>query len=475
MLMNERRLSVIVFVLFSSWMLAFPFEGQVLSAIAAKYHLDPGGMIIGAVAAMVVGLLFWGFLIRSKKAARSLILYSTAICIFISAPFFFPPSPLWKVSLILGAFFIAASIAGWSYYFRSSSPKRERIKVAAAGLIISNILMIFLNLAALHLSPHLGLALAVLLLGGAFLFALRLPQKDAPGAPLPSQLGTTADHGIAKPLAVLCLFILIITINSGLMYHVINPSFSHLKDLTGWYWAVPYIAGLYVMMKLSRRMDRSYILYAAIAAIGLSFIAFMIFDRSAASYLVINTLMLGACGICDLFWWGILGEMLSLSANPAKILGAGLSANVAGVLVGGILGDTLIASSAPGQSTAAAALAVICVILLILPLLYRYLSALLDDHAFYPDLTEMPPAKQDRLALHLAQSGKLSAREIEVTNLLLRGKTYRKIAGELHISENTVKTHVKNIYSKFNIQSRGELIDLAFNGDELSSPWMPPR
>ena len=34
------------------------------------------------------------------------------------------------------------------------------------------------------------------------------------------------------------------------------------------------------------------------------------------------------------------------------------------------------------------------------------------------------------------------------------------IAGELFISENTVKYYVKNIYFKFGIQSRGQLIDL---------------
>jgi len=43
---------------------------------------------------------------------------------------------------------------------------------------------------------------------------------------------------------------------------------------------------------------------------------------------------------------------------------------------------------------------------------------------------------------------------------LLQGKTYRIIAGELYISENTVKYYVKNIYSKLKIQSRGELVNI---------------
>ena len=100
MSMNERRLSIIVFVLFSSWMLAFPFEGQILYAIAGKYNLDPHRMVFGAVAATAVGLLFWGFLIRSKKAAKRLLLCSTAICIIASACFFYPPSHLWIIASV---------------------------------------------------------------------------------------------------------------------------------------------------------------------------------------------------------------------------------------------------------------------------------------------------------------------------------------------------------------------------------------
>ena len=37
------------------------------------------------------------------------------------------------------------------------------------------------------------------------------------------------------------------------------------------------------------------------------------------------------------------------------------------------------------------------------------------------------------------------------------------IAGELHVSENTVKTHVKNIYSKAGVQNRTELMALLLN------------
>lgn len=52
----------------------------------------------------------------------------------------------------------------------------------------------------------------------------------------------------------------------------------------------------------------------------------------------------------------------------------------------------------------------------------------------------------------------LSNREHEVLQMLLDGKTYREIASDLYISENTVKYHVKNIYKKYSCSSRKELI-----------------
>jgi LuxR family maltose regulon positive regulatory protein len=50
----------------------------------------------------------------------------------------------------------------------------------------------------------------------------------------------------------------------------------------------------------------------------------------------------------------------------------------------------------------------------------------------------------------------LSERELEVLQLLTEGQTYREIAQALLVSVNTVKTHLKNIYSKLGVRSRRE-------------------
>ena len=55
----------------------------------------------------------------------------------------------------------------------------------------------------------------------------------------------------------------------------------------------------------------------------------------------------------------------------------------------------------------------------------------------------------------------LGARELEVLGQLARGRRNRDIAGDLHISESTVKFHVANILEKLGVGSRGEAAALA--------------
>lgn len=455
--MDERNLSVIVHSLFSAWMLSFLFEGQILYALAKLFNVDPYDMVFGGIASILVGAFSCGFLIRTKKAAKRLFLFSYLVFIITSAIFFSPPSVLWIIGIIISSFLAGGCVAAWGFFLKSGTPKNERIKTAADLLIVSNILMILLNMAAIHISPHIGLLFSMLMLFGAFVLALRLPVDNDIAAPvIPNQKENFIS--IAGPLIFLCLFVVVITINSGLMYQVINPAFAHLEWLTSWYWAVPYVAALFVMRNLPRRMNRSYILYVAIAMIGLSFIIFMSVEHTVMSYLVVNMLMLGACGVYDLFWWSILGEMLEFHKNPAKIFGIGLSANLMGVLLGGIIGKAVTTGGIYNTNPVMLALVVVCVTLALLPLLNKRLSTLLTDHAYLTEFSEMPAQEQTARVKRVQEFCNLSERESQVASLLLQGKTYKTIASELYISENTVKYYVKNIYSKFSIKSRGELI-----------------
>ena len=55
----------------------------------------------------------------------------------------------------------------------------------------------------------------------------------------------------------------------------------------------------------------------------------------------------------------------------------------------------------------------------------------------------------------------LSDRESEVLAKLCEGENYRSIADVLFISANTVKAHIKNIYTKLHVNTRAEAVKLA--------------
>jgi len=59
------------------------------------------------------------------------------------------------------------------------------------------------------------------------------------------------------------------------------------------------------------------------------------------------------------------------------------------------------------------------------------------------------------------KSFKLTTREIEILEAIVRDDTEYTISEELHISQHTVRTHVKNIYKKLQVHSRGAVVKAA--------------
>jgi ATP/maltotriose-dependent transcriptional regulator MalT len=55
----------------------------------------------------------------------------------------------------------------------------------------------------------------------------------------------------------------------------------------------------------------------------------------------------------------------------------------------------------------------------------------------------------------------LTKRELEILRQLSTGRTLTVIAGELHISQNTMKTHLKNLYKKLEADGRNDAVEKA--------------
>ena len=57
---------------------------------------------------------------------------------------------------------------------------------------------------------------------------------------------------------------------------------------------------------------------------------------------------------------------------------------------------------------------------------------------------------------------KLSDREMEILKEVVKGYNHHEIAEKLFISPNTVRTHVNNIYKKLHLNSRSQVMNLAY-------------
>lgn len=75
-------------------------------------------------------------------------------------------------------------------------------------------------------------------------------------------------------------------------------------------------------------------------------------------------------------------------------------------------------------------------------------------------LREEAGGLRSRLEQEFAAKHNLTKRETQVCAYLTRGFTVKSICEELHISENTAWSHIKNVYTKCGVNSKQELIEL---------------
>ena len=78
----------------------------------------------------------------------------------------------------------------------------------------------------------------------------------------------------------------------------------------------------------------------------------------------------------------------------------------------------------------------------------------------YSGETVIPPSLVAKLTAGISAES-VTDRELEVLTLLVRGKSNKEIGTTLYISQSTVKSHLRNIFTKLNVLSRTEAIATA--------------
>ncbi len=158
--------------------------------------------------------------------------------------------------------------------------------------------------------------------------------------------------------------------------------------------------------------------------------------------------------------WAMLADVAHHSTlNPLVIFGGGWTAYCLsfpiGQLVGGLLNDLGSGEEYVG----------LIVYLLALATVFLLGERDFSQKRVFGDLDEppIPPSMGDAVRTACDAVGKqseLTERETEVMYLICMGRSKGYIAETLSISENTVRSHSRHLYSKLGVHSKQELLDL---------------
>ena len=235
------------------------------------------------------------------------------------------------------------------------------------------------------------------------------------------------------------------------------------------------VATLSILLFGSSKIDLAYKLIVPLMAAGLLLLSFLEPGQEALAAIAIMSGYL----LLEMFVWASLADIASNSRAPsASIFGFGKSGMNIGLLVGSFLGMFFGSSS----TMLLVGISVLIVYLFIViesiasPLKSASLPLGKGANATSQKVDIAEAARQDLADVYLsflnvqceaiAEQYDLSKREIEVLNLLARGRSLQATADILGVAYSTIKTHTNRIYAKTGVHSRQELIALIETGSE---------
>lgn len=210
--------------------------------------------------------------------------------------------------------------------------------------------------------------------------------------------------------------------------------------------------------------------FSALWRAVLLFTAATLFFLPSAPPALAPWLQLGA-GIAQtlvvMLLWAMLADVARhTAASPYTVFASGWIAYSLPLAVGEVAG-TLIAAL-PDSALFTAVLAYLVTVTVVLTLS----DGAFSQRRIFADLGGVSPAPSAFASLDArceqvgAEQG-LTGREIEVLQMIAKGRSKSYIAETLFISENTVRSHSKHLYQKLGVHSKQEVLDLLGLGEDV--------
>lgn len=432
--MTRNNKIILSFSLLTAYLLSIQFEGFLLMDILNSKSVDTRFYMSISMWSHFFGLLISIIVIPKVKNYKNIFKLNFIILSLSLLVFFFKVDQIWKYTIILSG--IASALATISYaYIIQSVCRKERMKLIAYTIIWANVFLIVLNI----INDFISIKAALILL---FLFVILSNYLILVIEDQKQELNLISYKQNLIIFIKLWVFIFLVTLISGIMYRVIIPEYYDLKYFS-YTWVLPYILSIYLMSNKEKYLKTKY-LNISMGFMLISFLGLLLIQNIGLRFIYVNTLLLFALGILDYFWWAIMADLLNTTEKPNFVFSFVLSANVFGILVGELIGAWGFIFNISRSSLVVIVMSILSITIMMNTSLVEFLSKLFNF-------------KQNDLCKDL------SKREKEVLNLVIQGYSNIEIGETLHISENTVRTHMRNILAKHDVKNRVELISKYVN------------
>lgn len=336
------------------------------------------------------------------------------------------------------------------------------------GVVIASLLLF----AGTILNKNAAIAVTMALPFLTLPFILMHRHRDVPTVNCPETVPKNI-NGKVFPAKLLLLIILFYVVG-GLMFKLVGSkyifaNFFWISNLS--YMVVVIIAGL--SLYFSPEMDLRLLSSPVLPLLGAGFI---LFPFLKGNWTIVSFLFLQAgFALFDMYTWLLIVYIARNVSKPVTALGLGMFLITFSMFAGGSIFTILsifIKLDRPLDSLAISA----GLVTLLASLVFQgdpgtftgWKTADSEgvateaSNALVQNATDQPTTQSfpDLNVEHIILKRKLTPRESEILLLVLKGRNNPFIRETLNISPNTLKFHLRNIYEKFSVKNRQELISL---------------
>ena len=173
----------------------------------------------------------------------------------------------------------------------------------------------------------------------------------------------------------------------------------------------------------------------------------------------VGTAMVGLGFICfEVLAWMVIAETIKKHRGSSVRIASATWMGLSGGSLVGILAGTAVTYYGGTQTIVGVAVSLALAYGILIVFVLTFNRTFLDVFKPAPDKNQ-PLSLIVKKGASFAREYGLTERETEVMQILINGRNAKYIEKSLFISSNTVKSHIKNIYRKAEVNSKEELLD----------------